>query len=86
MPREPGSVGLFKGDSSRREPSLLRFNSRLCLVTGSSISLLPSRVLHILPLQIKLNNNDDNNNTPSQLASLIPNLCLFSLEVSRLSS
>lgn len=69
MTQEPGNVGLCKGDSSRRQPSLLRFNTRLFLIAASSISLLPSSTLHILPLQIELSSND--NNTPSQSSSLI---------------
>lgn len=79
-PREPGNVVLFKGDGSRRQPSLLRFNSRLRLITGSLLSLLPSSTLHILPWPIELNHND-NNNTSSQSVSLISNLvCSVSSE------
>lgn len=36
--QEPGNVGLFAGDSSPRQPGLVRFNSRLCFFTGSSFS------------------------------------------------
>lgn len=70
-PREPGNVVLFKGGSSRRQPSLLRFNYRLPLITGNLLSLLTSSTLHILPWPIELNHSD---NPSSQSASLISNL------------
>lgn len=81
MPWKLGSVALSKGDSSCREPSILRFNCRLGLRADSGISFLPLSTVLVLSLQTEVGNNVNNNNTAYQSASLTPYLkCSFSLE------